>query len=105
MSIETQINDKEPIRKGQFFRIYDLGNEYLLLDRTKRGLNVKEQEYDDRFNAVAAKGIIYDINGKAHKVSICWYFPKYKFTLEQVLNKAMEMEKYYRKLREETCPD
>ncbi|GIU72139.1 MAG: hypothetical protein KatS3mg003_1618 [Candidatus Nitrosocaldaceae archaeon] len=105
MSIESLIADKEPIKKGQFFRLYDLDNEYLLLDRTKRGLTPRERSYDEKFETEADKGIIYDINSKAHKVSICWHFPKNKFSLEKVLEKAMSMEEYYRKLREETCPD
>lgn len=105
MSIESLISDKEPIKKGQFFRLYDLDDEYLLLDRTKRGLPSKERSYDEKFGVEAEKGIIYDMDGRSHKVNICWHFPKERFSIEKVLEKARIMEEYYKKLREETCPD
>lgn len=105
MSVEDLIGDKEPIKKGQFYRLYEIDDNYLLLDRTKRGLSKKERSYDEKFGAEADKGIIYDINGKAHKVNICWYFPKDRFSIDEVLEKANGLEEYYKKLREETCPD
>jgi hypothetical protein len=104
MSLES-LNNKEPIKKGQFFRIYDLDNEYILLDKTKRGLVPKERVFDKNFDAYTDIGVIYDIDGKSHKVSICWYFPKDRFGLDDVLKRALSMEEYYKKLREETCPD
>ncbi len=99
------LDDRLLVKKGQFFRIYDLDNEFLLLDRTKRGLTSVERSYDERLDAIADKGIIYDIEGKSHKISICWHFPKDRFSIEDVLERAMRMEEYYKKLREETCPD
>ncbi len=104
MSLES-LNNKEPIKKGQFFRIYDLDNEYILLDKTKRGLVPKERLFDKNFDTYTDIGVIYDIDGKSHKVSICWYFPKDRFSLDDVLKRALSMEEYYKKLREETCPD
>jgi hypothetical protein len=45
------------------------------------------------------------MDGIGHKVGIRWYFPKKDYNFEKVLVFAEEMEKKYKKLREETCPD
>lgn len=97
--------EEKLLKKGQFFFIYDADSALLLEDKTKRGLTPVEKSLDEKFGAEADKGMIYDVDGIGHKVGIRWYFPKSRFSLEDVLNKAMEMEERYRKIREETCPD
>ncbi len=93
------------IQKGQFFFIYDQDSTLLLEDRTKRGLSPVERSVDEKAGVEADKGMIYDMDGIGRKVGIRWYYPKSKYTLEDVLKHAMEMEERYRKIREETCPD
>lgn len=97
--------EEKLLKKGQFFFIYDADSALLLEDKTKRGLTPVEKSLDEKFGAEADKGMIYDVDGIGHKVGIRWYFPKSRFSLEDVLKKAMEMEERYRKIREETCPD
>jgi hypothetical protein len=102
-------NDSEQelpvLKKGIFYSISDSSPEFIMEDKTKRGLTVQERTIDEKFNVMAEKGMIYDIDGIGHKVGIRWYFPKDKFTFEKVLEHAKEMEERYRKIREETCPD
>jgi hypothetical protein len=93
------------LRKGEFFFIYDTDSSFVLEDKTKRGLDAMERSFEEKFGVEAEKGMIHDMDGIGHKVAIRWHFPKSKFTLENVLKKAMEMEERYRKIREETCPD
>ena len=93
------------LKKGIFYVIRDDVTDIILEDKTKRGLTVQERTADEKYNAIADKGMIYDMDGIGHKVGIRWYFPKGKFTFEQVLEHAKEMEEKYRKIREETCPD
>jgi hypothetical protein len=97
--------EEKLLKKGQFFFIYDSGSTLLLEDKTKRGLTPVEKSLDEKFGAEADKGMMYDADGIGHKVGIRWYFHKSKFSFEDVLKKAMEMEERYRKIREETCPD
>jgi len=97
--------EQKLLKKGQFFFIYDSDSALLLEDKTKRGLTPVEKSLDEKFGVEAEKGVIYDMDGIGHKVGIRWYFPKSKFSLDDVLKKAMEMEERYRKIREETCPD
>src|SRR2546423_15616746 len=94
------------VKKGQFYFIFE-GNEsdLILEDKTKRGLEVQERSFDDKYGVESEKGMIYDMDGIGHRVGIRWYFPKDKFTLDKVLDYAKEMEERYRKIREETCPD
>ncbi|MEM2856969.1 MAG: hypothetical protein QW416_07710 [Candidatus Nitrosocaldaceae archaeon] len=99
------IDESRLVKKGQFYKIYELDDEFMLLDKTKRGLTISERSYDPKYECDVDKGFIFDMDGKRHKVSICWHFPKSKFTLDRVLESAIEMEEYYKKLREETCPD
>lgn len=97
--------EQKLLKKGQFFFIYDSDSVLLLEDKTKRGLNPVEKSLDEKFGVEAEKGMIHDMDGIGHKVGIRWYFPKSKFSLDDVLKHAMEMEERYRKIREETCPD
>ncbi len=74
-------------------------------DKTKRGLTVQERSIDEKYSVESEKSMIYDMDGIGHKVGIRWFFPKDKYTFENVLVHAKEMEERYRKIREETCPD
>src|SRR3972149_2621852 len=92
------------VKKGQFYFIYDTRPNLVLEDKTKRGLAVREHAVDEKYGVEADKGMIHDMDGIGHKVGIRWYFPQSKFSFDDVLKKAMEMEERYRKIREETCP-
>ena len=48
--------------------------------------------------------MIYDMDGKGHKVNIRWFYPKDKFSLHAVEHNAQIMEKRYREIRQITCP-
>ncbi len=93
------------LKRGQFFIVYDVDDAFVLEDKTKRNLTVLDMSMDDRYGVEAEKGVIYDADGRGHRVSIRWYFPKARFRLEDVLNVAKSIEEFYRRLREETCPD
>lgn len=109
--METQLknNDSDQelavLKKGIFYVMRDGVTDIIMEDKTKRGLTVQERTIDEIYNVMAEKGMIYDMDGIGHKVGIRWYFPKAKFTFEQVLTHATDMEEKYRKIREETCPD
>ena len=93
------------IKKGHFYFIYDNDLNFVLEDKTKRGLEVRENVFDENLSVQADKGIIYDLNGIGHKVGIRWYFPKSKYRLDHVIKIGEEMELRYKKIREMTCPD
>ena len=93
------------IKKGHFYFIYDNDLNFVLEDKTKRGLEVRENVFDEKLNVQADKGMIYDLNGIGHKVGIRWYFPKSKYRLDHVIKIGEEMELRYKKIREMTCPD
>jgi len=93
------------IKKGRFYFIYDNPQNWILEDKTKRGLEVKEKSNDDLKKILSEKGIIYDMDGKGHKVNIRWYYPKNKFSLKDIEKDANIMEKKYTELREITCPN
>jgi hypothetical protein len=93
------------IKKGQFYFIYDNDLNFVLEDKTKRGLEVRENVFDEKLSVQADKGMIYDLNGIGHKVGIRWYFPKSKYRLDHVIKIGEEMELRYKKIREMTCPD
>jgi hypothetical protein len=95
-----------PLRKGQFYEIYEKTNsDFVLEDKTKRGLEVREHGLDDEFGVESEKGMIYDIDGIGHRIGIRWYFPKAKYSLERVIEFAEELEAKYKAIREMTCPD
>ena len=93
------------IKQGTFYFIRDGGLDIIMEDKTKRGLTVQERSVDEQYQVEAEKGMIYDMDGIGHKVGIRWYFPKHDYTFEKVLGFAEEMEKRYKKIREETCLD
>ena len=93
------------IKKGHFYFIYDNDLNFVLEDKTKRGLEVRENVFDEKLSVQADKGMIYDLNGIGHKVGIRWYFPKSKYRLDHVIKIGEEMELRYKKIREMTCPD
>ena len=109
--METQSKNNESdqelpvLKKGIFYAIRDGSSDLIMEDKTKRGLTVQERSIDEKYNVDSEKGMIYDMDGIGHKVGIRWFFPKDKYTFENVLGHATEMEERYRKIREETCPD
>ncbi len=93
------------LKKGIFYFIKDGETNLIMEDKTKRGLTVKERSLDEKLNVEAEKGMIHDMDGIGHWVSIRWFFPKSQFDLDQVLVHAEAMDKRYKELRELTCPD
>ena len=95
-----------PIKKGQFYEIYEKGDfDFVLEDKTKRGLEVREFSHDDKYGVNSEKGMIYDIDGTGHRIGIRWYFPKSNYSLQHVSEIAEELESKYKAIRELTCPD
>jgi hypothetical protein len=93
------------IKKGRFYFIYDHDLNLVLEDKTKRGLEVRENIFDGKYGVQGDMGTIYDLNGIGHKVGIRWYFPKSKYRLDHVMKIAEEIELRYNAIREMTCPD
>ena len=93
------------IKKGHFYFIYDNDLNFVLEDKTKRGLEIRENVFDQKLSVQADKGMIYDLNGIGHKVGIRWYFPKSKYRLDHVIKIGEEMELRYKAIREMTCPE
>jgi hypothetical protein len=93
------------IKKGRFYFIYDDSLNFILEDKTKRGLEVREHVIDEKYGVESDRGIIYDMNGTGHKVGIRWFFQQSKYGLDQVAKNAEEMESRYKAIREMTCPD
>ena len=104
--MKNKLSQDLPIlKKGSFYFIKDGNTDLILEDKTKRGLQIKEHSLDEKLQVEADKGMIHDMDGIGHRVTIRWFFPKTKFKLENVLVHAETMEKKYTKLRELTCPD
>ena len=97
--------DLPVLRKGSFYYVKDGNADFVMEDKTKRGLTVKETSMDEKLNVKADKGMIHDMDGIGHWVPIRWYFPKTQFDLDQVMIHAEAMEKKYTELRELTCPE
>ena len=98
--------DKILVKKGQFYFIYDGdGQNFIVEDKTKRGLPVVESSIDDNVGLLAEKGRFYDGNGRGHVVPIRWSFPKENYTFGQVLKFADTLDNGYRAIMEDTCPD
>lgn len=93
------------VKKGQFYFIYDMSPHLVLEDKTKRGLEVREHVIDEKYGVEADRGMIHDMDGIGHKVGIRWYFPQSKYTLDQVVKIAEEIEARYKAIRDITCPD
>lgn len=97
--------DLPVLKTGSFYYIKDSDAYFILEDKTKRGLTVKDTSIDEKFNVKADKGMIHDMDGIGHWVPIRWYFSKDLFELTKISEYAETMEKKYTELRELTCPD
>ena len=97
--------DLPVLKKGSFYFIKDGDTDFVMEDKTKRGLTVKETSIDENLKVESDKGMIHDMDGIGHWVPIRWYFPKNEYDLNKVLVHAEAMEKKYKDLRELTCPD
>ena len=97
--------DLPVLKKGSFYFIKDGNTNFILEDKTKRGLTIKETSIDEKLNVKADKGMIHDMDGIGHWVPIRWYFSKDSHELSQVAVHAEAMEKKYIEIRELTCPD
>ncbi len=97
--------DLPVLKTGSFYFIKDADCDFILEDKTKRGLTVKDTSIDEKLNVKADKGMIHDMDGIGHWVPIRWYFSKDLFILAKVSEYAEAMEKKYTELRELTCPD
>ena len=96
--------EKVLLKRAQFYFIYDGdGQNFIVEDKTKRGLPVVESSIDN--NVIADNGRFYDGNGSGHVVPIRWYFPKNDYTFEQVCKFADTLDNRYREIMEDTCPD
>jgi hypothetical protein len=93
------------VKKGQFYFIFDTNSQFVLEDKTKRGLEARERVMDVKYGVEVDRGMIHDTDGIGHKMGIRWYFPKSKYSLDQVVNLAKEIESRYRAIRDMTCPD
>ena len=93
------------IKQGSFYYIKDGDTDFILEDKTKRGLTVKDTSIDEKLNVSADKGMIHDMDGIGHWVPIRWYFSKDLFDLKKISEYAESMEKKYTALRDLTCPD
>lgn len=96
--------DLPVLKKGSFYYIKDSSCDFIMEDKTKRGLTIKDSSIDEKIGVMADKGMIHDMDGIGHWVPIRWYFPKVNFDLNQVVSHAEIMEKKYTELRELTCP-
>lgn len=97
--------DLPVLKKGSYYFIKENDTDYILEDKTKRGLTIKETSVDEKFNVIADKGMIHDMDGIGHWMPIRWYYPKNLFSIDVVTEHAEDMEKKYIAIRELTCPD
>ncbi len=104
---EATISKPEPklIKKGKFYFIFEDPQILILMDKTKRGLEVKDTIIDENSKVISERGMIYDMEGIGHKVVKRWFYPKSKYDLEFVTTVAEIMEKKYNEIREMNCPD
>jgi hypothetical protein len=107
MSGKTTVSNSEPksIKKGKFYFIFEDSQFLILVDKTKRGLEVKDTIADENSKVISERGIIYDMEGTGHKVVKRWFYPKSKYDLDFVTIIAERMEKKYNEIRAITCPD
>jgi len=107
MSGETTTSNPEPklIKKGKFYFIFEDSQFLILVDKTKRGLEIKDKITDENSKVISERGMIYDMEGTGHKVVKRWFYPKPNYDLEFVTTIAERMEKKYLEIREMTCPD
>jgi hypothetical protein len=99
------VMEPSPIKKARFYFIYENRNFYELVDKTKRGLEIKDKFTDEQTGIESVRGMIYDLEGRGHRVTIRWLYPKSRYNLNYVIEDAEKMEKRYREIREMTCPD
>jgi hypothetical protein len=104
---ETTTSNSEPklVKKGKFYFIFEDSQFLILMDKTKRGLEVKDTTKDENSKVISERGMIYDMDGIGHKVVKRWFYPKSHYDLEFVTTVAERMEKKYNEIREMTCPD
>lgn len=93
------------IDKGTFYFIIDSPDSYIVEDKTKRGLSVQDTSIDEKAGVKADKGIIRDMDGRGHPVSVRWYFSKDRQGKDAATKYAHTIEDMYLKMRELTCPD
>lgn len=107
MSGKTTVSNSElnSIKKGKFYFIFEDSQFLVLVDKTKRGLEVKDTLTDENSKVISERGMIYDMEGTGHKVVKRWFYPKSKYDLNFVTTIAERMEKKYNEIREMTCPD
>ena len=101
----TPNHELKQIKKGKFYFIFEDSQFLLLVDKTKRGLEVKDTITDENSKVISERGMIYDMEGTGHKVVKRWFYPKSMYDLEFVTTIAERMEKKYFEIREMTCPD
>jgi len=104
-SSTNSIVETTPIKKARFYFIFDHPEFFILTDKTKRGLEIKDRITDERTGIESIRGMIYDMEGTGHRVTVRWLYPKSRYALETVIDDAEKMEKRYREIREMTCPD
>lgn len=97
--------DKNLLKTGRFYFIYDDLVKFILEDKTKWGLPVVENKIDDNLGVVAENGRFYDGNGRGHVIPIRWYFPKNQFSLDQVRLFGEKLDPRYKAIMDETCRD
>ena len=100
------LQEKNLVKRGQLYSIYDSDSKnFVLEDRTKRGLPVIEISIDASIGLKTDRGRFYDANGRGHVMPIRWYFPKESYTLAQVCKLADKLDNRYKAVMEDTCPD
>jgi len=107
MTGENSVSSPEPrlVKKGKFYFIFEDSHFLILVDKTKRGLEVNDTIADEKSKVISERGIIYDMEGIGHKVVKRWFYSKSKYDVEFVTSVAEELEKKYNEIREMTCPD
>lgn len=93
------------INKGISYRIREGDIHYILEDSTKDGLSAVDRVPDGDLQSVETeRGIIHDMDGIGRHVPIRRYFPKGSYGIEDVLIRAVEMDRKYAAIRETSCP-
>ena len=93
------------LKEGSFYAITDEHDAYVLHDRTKRGLEVRERSVDEKTGVMADKGMIYGMDGIGHLVAIRWRYDKSAHDISDVKDHADIIERRYEEIRNVTCPD
>ena len=93
------------IEKGTFYFIINSPDGYIVVDKTKRGLTVRDTSFDEKIGVKADKGIVRDMDGRAHPVSVRWYFSSDPQGKDAAIRHAHAIEDIYLEMRKLTCPD